>query len=95
MHLPGGSIPEVLFDFNQDGVIDRSDTVTTGYDAEGNPIRIPPAGIQMPGKLQPPIGLRLNNRVELNYMSASTGHVHLLKAPAVSLGVIYWKELER
>ena len=91
----GGTIPAVIFDLNEDGVIDMADTVITGYDADGNPIRIPPAGIKMPGNLQPPISLRLNHLVEVNYLSSSTGTVHLLKSPAVKLGVIYWKELER
>ena len=91
----GGSIPAVMFDLNADGVIDMADTVTTGYDAEGNPVRIPPAGIKMPGDLQPPISLRLNSLVEVNYLSSSTETVHLLKSPAVKLGVIYWQELEQ
>ena len=84
----GGSIPAVMFDLNADGVIDMADTVTTGYDAEGNPVRIPPAGIKMPGDLQPPISLRLNSLVEVNYFSSSTETVHLLKSPAVKLGVM-------
>ena len=91
----GGSIPGVIFDLNEDGVIDMADTVTTGYDTGGNPVRVPPAGIKIPGNLQPPISLRLNDRVEVNYLSSSTGTVHMLKAPAVKQGVIYWKELEQ
>ncbi len=91
----GGSLPGVMFDLNEDGVIDMADTVITGYDAEGNPVRIPPAGIKMPGNLQPPISLRLNNRVAVNYLSSSTGTVHMLKSAAVKLGLIYWKELEQ
>jgi type IV pilus assembly protein PilY1 len=91
----GGSIPGAIFDFNEDGVIDMTDTVITGYDAENNPVRVPPAGINMPGNLQPPSSLRLNNRVAVNYLSSSTGAVHMLKSPAVKLGVIYWIELEQ
>ena len=91
----GGSIPEILFDINQDGVIDKADTVITGYDAEGNPIKIPPAGIKMPGNLQPPTSLRLNHLIEISYLNSSTGVVHLVKTPAVKQGVIYWKELEQ
>ena len=91
----GGSIPEVMFDINEDGVIDMADTVTTGYDTEGKPVRIPPAGIKMPGNLQPPISLRLSSRVEVNYLNSSTGTVHMLKTPEVKQGVIYWKELEQ
>jgi type IV pilus assembly protein PilY1 len=91
----GGSISEAIFDFNEDGVIDTADTIISGYDEEGNPVRVPPAGIKMPGNLQPPISLRLNNLVEVNYLNSSTATVHLLNSPAVKLGVIYWKELER
>ena len=91
----GGSIPTVIFDLNEDGVIDLADTVIIGYDADGNPVRIPPAGIKMPGNIQPPISLRLNNRVAVNYWSSSTGTVHMLKSTAVKLGVIYWMELEQ
>ena len=91
----GGGIPGAIFDFNEDGVIDRADTVITGYDAENNPLRVPPAGIKMPGNLQPPVNLRLNHRVAVNYLSSSTGTVHMLKSPALKLGVIYWKELEQ
>jgi hypothetical protein len=91
----GGSLPGVMFDLNEDGVIDMADTVISGYDSDGNPVRIPPTGIKMPGNLQPPISLRLNNLVEVNYLSSSSGTIHLLKAPAVKLGVIYWKELEQ
>jgi type IV pilus assembly protein PilY1 len=91
----GGSIPGVIFDLNGDGVIDMADTVTTGYDAGGNPVRVPPAGIKMPGNLQPPVSLRLNDRVAVNYLNSSTGTVHMLKEPAVKQGVIYWKELEQ
>jgi hypothetical protein len=91
----GGSIPEILFDINQDGLINQTDTVITGYDAEGNPIRIPPAGIKMSGNLQPPTSLRLNNLFEISYLNASTGAVHMVKTPAVKQGIIYWKELEQ
>ena len=91
----GGSIPEVIFDFNGDGVIDEADTVFTGYDAEGNPLWISPAGIRFPGHLQPPISFGLNNLVEVIFLSASTGAVHMFKEPSVKLGVTYWKELEQ
>ena len=91
----GGNTPEVVYDVNQDGVIDMADTVITGYDTDGNPVRIPPAGIKMPGNIQPPISLRLNHHVEINYLNSSTGTVHMLKSPAIKQGVIYWKELEQ
>jgi len=91
----GGSIPDILFDLNQDGALDMTDTITSGHDADNNPIRVLPSGIKLLGNLQPPISLRLNNNVEVNYLSSSTGSVHLLKSPAVKTGIVYWKELEQ
>ena len=91
----GGGTASATFDINEDGVIDSTDTVLTEYDADSNPVRIPPAGIEMPGNLQPPISLGLNHFVEISYLSSSTGAIHLLKTPAVKQGVIYWKELEQ
>jgi hypothetical protein len=91
----GGGPPESSFDLNEDGVIDPADTVLTEYGTDSNPVRIPPAGIELPGNLQQPISLRLNHLVEISYLPSSTGVVHLLKTPAVKQGVIYWKELEQ
>jgi type IV pilus assembly protein PilY1 len=91
-----GSGPALAtFDINEDGVIDPADIVFTKYDTDSNPVRLPPAGIEMPGHLQPPIILRLNHRVEINYFASSTGAVHSLKTPAVKQGVMYWRELEQ
>jgi Tfp pilus tip-associated adhesin PilY1 len=91
----GGGPPESSFDLNEDGVIDPADTVLTEYGTDSNPVRIPPAGIELPGNLQQPISLRLNHLVEISYLPSSTEVVHLLKTPAVKQGVIYWKELEQ
>ena len=91
----GGSIPEIIFDLNGDGVINEADTVFAGYDAEGNPVWISPSGIKFPGHLQPPISLGLNDLIELIFLNASTGVVQMLKEPSDKLGVIYWKELEQ
>ena len=91
----GGGLPASTFDVNEDGVINAADTVLTEYDTDSDPVRIPPAGINMPGNLQPPISLRLNHLVEMRYLNSTTGVVHLIKTPAVKQGVIYWKELEQ
>ncbi|MEE4603806.1 MAG: PilC/PilY family type IV pilus protein [Desulfobacteraceae bacterium] len=91
----GSGPASATFDINEDGVIDPADTVFAEYDTDSSPVRIPPAGIEMPGNLQPPISLRLNHLVEISYLTSSTGVVHLLKTPVVKQGVIYWKELEQ
>jgi type IV pilus assembly protein PilY1 len=91
----GGGMSAATFDVNADGVIDTSDTVLTEYNGDGIAVRMPPAGLEMAGNLQPPISLRLNHLVEMSYLTSSTGDVHMLIAPTVKLGVIYWKELER
>ena len=91
----GGSIPVAAFDINEDGVIDERDTLITGYGNKDTPVRIPPAGIKMPGNLQPPVVLRLNSSIEVNYLSTSYATVQTLREQAERLGVIYWKELEQ
>lgn len=91
----GGSIPAAVLDINEDGIIDKQDTVITGFDNASSPVRIPPSGIKMPGGLQLPTVLGLNHRIDVNFLSASTGTVHMVKEQADRLGVIYWKELEQ
>ena len=91
----GGNTSGFLFDINQDGIIDSSDTVITGSDADGNPEKASPCGIMMPGNLQMPVFLLLNRDSEATYMSSSIGAVHSVKEKAVRLGVTYWEELEQ
>ena len=49
----------------------------------------------MQGNIQPPAILRLNNLIEIKYLSSSTGAVYKLNERAVRLGMTYWMELEQ
>jgi type IV pilus assembly protein PilY1 len=91
----GGVAGGTLFDINDDGVIDERDMVVTGEDDQGNEILGSPQGVDMPGNLQPPAILQLNPKIEVKYISSSTGAIYTLKEKAVRLGVAYWKEVER
>jgi len=66
--------------------------VIIGYDKTN---RVFPSGVKMQGNIQPPAILRLNNLIEIKYLSSSTGAVYKLNEKAVRLGMTYWKELER
>ena len=91
----GGDSGQIIFDINQDGVIDAGDLVTTGTDEEGNPIKESPDGIKLTGYVNTPaIGI-LDDEIEVKYLSSSTGVVQVVKEKAVRLGVTYWKELEK
>jgi type IV pilus assembly protein PilY1 len=91
----GGSTGGTLFDINDDGLIDDNDMVIIGADADGNLEKAPPSGIMMPGGLQLPAILQLNKKIEVKYMSSSTGAVDTIKEIAIRLGVTYWEELEQ
>ncbi len=93
--VTGGHSGQIIFDINEDGVIDFRDMVTIGVDAEGHPIRVIPDGLKLAGNVNPPAILILNKEIEVKYLSSSTGAVHTVKEKAVRLGVTYWKELEK
>jgi type IV pilus assembly protein PilY1 len=92
----GGSFGGSIFDLNDNRLFDTKDSVIVGYDAETDElIRAFPAGIKIQGNIQPPAILRLNNLIEVKYLSSSTGAVYKLNERAVRLGMTYWKELEQ
>ncbi len=91
----GGNVGGTLFDLSNDRLINEKDLVIVGYDQAGNPIKVAPAGIQMPGNLEPPAILKLNDQIEIKYLSSSTGEVHIVREKAVRLGVTYWQEMQR
>lgn len=82
-----------LLDINDDGLIDEKDLIEFALDPDGDPRRVAPFGIQLPGNLQLPAILQLNEKIEVKYMSSSDGTIYTVKEPAVRLGVTYWKEL--
>ncbi len=92
----GGSFGGSIFDLDDNRLFDTKDSVIVGYDAKtGKPIRAFPTGVKMQGNIQPPAILRLNNLIEVKYLSSSTGAVYKLNERAVRLGMTYWKELEQ
>ena len=93
--VSGGHSGAIIFDINNDGVINAEDMVTIGQDAEGNDIKRIPDGLKLAGNVNPPAILILNEEIEIKYLSSSTGGVHMVKEKAVRLGVTYWKELDK
>lgn len=91
----GGATGGTIFDINNDGIIDQDDWVTIGSDVDGGDIKLIPHGLKLAGNVQPPAILQLNPRIEVKYLSSSTGAVHIVKEVAVRLGVTYWKELDK
>jgi len=91
----GGSLGGSIFDLDDNRLFDTQDMVIISHDEKSELARVFPAGIQMLGNIQPPAILRLNNLVEVKYLSSSTGAVYRLNEKAVRLGMTYWKELER
>ena len=93
--VTGGQSGQIIFDINQDGVIDAGDLVTIGKDLADKDIKAIPDGIKLAGNVNAPAILILNEEIEVKYLSSSTGAVHMVKEKAVRLGVTYWKELEK
>ena len=93
--ISGGRSGQIIFDINEDSVIDAGDLVTIGLDMEGRPIKKIPDGLKLAGNVNAPAILILNKEIEVKYLSSSTGAVHTVKEKAVRLGVTYWKELEK
>ena len=89
----GGRLATAVLDLNDDGVLDGQDDVNIGQEGAG--AGIPPAGIKIPGSLQPPAVLSMNDLIAVDYLNASTGIIRMQKIRAEKLGVLYWKEIER
>jgi hypothetical protein len=87
----GGRLELPQFDINADGAIDENDLKTVTID--GVTMTVAPTGIEYEGRLQPPAILRKSEE-EIKYFSTNVGSIVTLKEVAVSLGIIYWKEVE-
>ncbi len=93
--VSGGHSGAIIFDINNDGVINAEDMVTIGKDEENNDIKKIPDGLKLAGNVQAPAILILDEEIEVKYLSSSSGAVHMVKEKAVRLGVTYWKELNK
>ena len=92
--ISGGHSGGIIFDINNDGVIDARDLVTV-KDEAGRDVKKIIDGLKMVGKVNPPAISQLDEEIEVKYLSSSSGAVHTVKEKAVRLGVTYWKELEK
>jgi type IV pilus assembly protein PilY1 len=90
----GGRLQEATFDINNDGIIDDNDLIDIGLtDPEGNPILVPPTGMDFPGMLYPPVMVRMpDNEREMKIFSTSAGTTETVFEVAEERGVFYWKE---
>ena len=91
----GGNVGGTIFDITSDHKINDDDRVIVEYDGDGNPIKKPPSGLNFPGNIQPPAISILNDKIEVKYLSSSTGAVYIIREKAVKLGISYWKEMEQ
>jgi type IV pilus assembly protein PilY1 len=91
----GGALGKVQFDINGDGKMTRyKDALNPGDSVLylGQPFV--PVGLEFDGNLQPPGILRLNNAIEIMYLSSSTGNVATVRNRSARLGITSWLELE-
>ncbi|MDY6950796.1 MAG: PilC/PilY family type IV pilus protein [Thermodesulfobacteriota bacterium] len=90
----GSRLDQAAFDINDDGVIDDNDLIDIGLtDAEGNPIPVPPTGMDFPGMLYAPVMVRMpDNEREMKIFSTSAGATETVFEVAEERGVFYWRE---
>jgi type IV pilus assembly protein PilY1 len=91
----GGRLDAATFDTNNDGVIDENDLIEIEglVDAEGNPIRVPPTGMECSGLLYTPVMVRMpDDAREMKIFSTSAGTTETVFEVAEDRGVFYWKE---
>jgi type IV pilus assembly protein PilY1 len=90
---PGGRLNLAQFDVTGNLRIDEGDLLNFGSD--DRPEWWVPTGILLTGNLQPPAIMRLNDAVEVKYMSSSTGRIERVVERAARLGVAYWMEINQ
>ncbi len=91
----GGRLDAATFDINNDGVIDENDLIEIPglVDGEGNPIRVPPTGMECSGLLYTPVMVRMpDDAREMKIFSTSAGTTETVFEVAEDRGVFYWKE---
>jgi type IV pilus assembly protein PilY1 len=89
----GGNAGKALIDMNGDGKINEKDLVLVELDDNDNQINAYLSGLQLPGNLQFPSILQIDNKIEAVLLSSSTGEIYNLREKAPRLGITYWKEL--
>ncbi len=89
----GGSLAAIQFDVHDDGKVDEDDLVEIEID--GKIVKLPPSGKKLPGLIQPPAIIKLNERIENKYFSSSSGGIVEVAEKAAKTGIAYWMEIRR
>jgi Tfp pilus tip-associated adhesin PilY1 len=84
----GANLDSVLYDRNEDGLVDGQDKVSTG----GGGQDVVPSGISFDGRLQPPaIIIFEQENKEMLYLSSSKGTIETQRQQSTTFGLIYWR----
>ena len=89
----GGQLAGVQFDIHDDGSVGEDDYVEV--DDNGTKIKVPPSGIKLPGNIQPPAIIKLNEKTEKKYLSSSGGGIVEITERTAKVGIAYWMEIRQ
>ena len=84
----GGQLASIQFDVNDDGEFDQDDLVEIEED-----VLVPPSGMKLPGSVQPPAIIGLDEEKEKKYLSSSSGGIIEVTEKAAKTGISYWMEI--
>jgi len=87
----GGQLAGVNFDIHDDGGVGEDDYVQIVVN--GQTINVPPSGLKLPGNIQPPAIIKLNETTEKKYLSSSSGEIVEITEKAAKIGIAYWMEI--
>ena len=87
----GGQLAGVQFDINDDGSINEKDLVE--IEVNGKKIKVPPSGLKLPGNVQPPAIIKLDEKIEKKYLSTSSGGIVEVIEKTAKTGIAYWMEI--
>jgi len=83
----GGQLAGAQFDINKDGTVDEKDLV----EIDGK--WVPPSGLKLPGNVQPPAIVKIDDKIEKKYLSTSSGGIVEVIEKTAKTGIAYWMEL--
>ena len=89
----GGQLAGVQFDIHDDGSVGEDDYVEV--DDNGTMVKVPPSGIKLPGNIQPPAIIKLNEKTERKYLSSSSGGIVEITERTAKVGIAYWMEIRQ
>ena len=93
----GGRTSSIFIDINNDGKLNKRDTVLVDYPGqEGKRIWVAATGIRFEGSLSLPTILTLEENIrERKYFSHSDGTINTVDEAPEELGMFYWRETEQ